>query len=537
MKGRSNTSKQTQVSEDLMLPLFCNPLPTEERLFMPVSQVETKKTTSQVKSEKCEAVTPTTKSSKTSEAVSTSKEKDCKPYWTPSCLEKSQKLLSLTETACVGSDLNFSNPWPINTTVGSWFSTTLHSAPKPNSSKTSFPSFTFFPPDFTVSGGTVVRSKKIRIYPKAENLPRWKKYLGLTRYWFNKAVEYLKGEDTKASLQEVRRLQQKEHPDWALDCPQRIREHAFADAVGAVKNAKLKYKKTGQFQEVSWRTRKDPRQRFGFDKNSIQEDFIFAKHHDRLYFTSSEGSVAELEGTEVVFENGRWFAILPQRRCVVKPENQRQPIIALDPGVRTFMSLYGLGVYGDFGKGDFGRIRRLCCHLDELMSKIAKSKRRQRQRMKKASQRLRWRIRNLVDDLHKKLAYFLVTRFDVILLPTFETQKMVSKLHSKTARAMMTWAHYRFKQHLKAKAEEYSAVVVDVNEAYTSKTCSYCGKIHNIGSKKRMRCSCGVDVDRDHQGARGILLRALSVTTSPTQDCMDSRAWNPSQILHLLAKL
>jgi putative transposase len=337
-------------------------------------------------------------------------------------------------------------------------------------------------------------------------------------------------------LSEVRKIQEEEHPEWAFDCPQRIRVHAIEDAVGAVKNAKAKYRKTGTFQEVSWRAKKDPKQRFGFDKVSFEDDFVFSKHQDRIFYTSPEGGRVEMEGTEVVFENGRWFAILPQRRCVLQPENQRQPIVALDPGVRTFMSLYGFGVYGDFGKGDFGRIRRLCYHLDELQGKIAKSKRRQRQRMKKASQRLRWRIRDLVDDLHKKLAYFLVTRFDVILLPTFETQQMVSKLHSKTARAMMTWAHYRFKQHLKAKAEEYSAVVVGVNEAYTSKTCSYCGTIQNIGSKKRFRCSCGVDVDRDHQGARGILLRALSVTTSPTADCMVNKAWKPSQVLHLLAK-
>ncbi len=105
----------------------------------------------------------------------------------------------------------------------------------------------------------------------------------------------------------------------------------------------------------------------------------------------------------------------------------------------------------------------------------------------------------------------------MILLPTFETQEMVCKLNSKTARAMMTWAHFRFKQHLKAKAEEYSAIVLDANEAYTSKTCSYCGNIQHIGSKKRMRCSCGVDVDRDHQGARGIFLRALTVA-SPSSE-------------------
>lgn len=532
MKERSNTSKRTRDSGDMMLPLFCNPLPIEERLFMPVSQAETKKTILQAKSENCENAIPTTKSSKTLEADSTSNEMACKPYWTPSCLELSQKLLSLTETACVGSDLNSSNTLPVNTTADSWFSTTLRSVLKPNLHKICLPSFTFFPPDFTASGNTVVRSKKIRIYPKPQTTRHWNRYSGLARFWFNEAVAYLRQEGTKASLQEVRHIQKRPYAEWAFDCPQRIREHALSDAVDAVKNAKAKYKKTSEFQEVSWRTKKDPKQGFGFDAASIQQDSLFSCLKDRLYFHAPEGIPGgSLEGTRIVRENGRWFAIVPNPRQVVKPENQRKPLVALDPGVRTFMSLYGIGFYGDFGKGDFGRIRRLCHHLDALMGKIAKAKSRKKRSLTRASQRLRWRIRDLVDDLHKKIAHFLVTRFDAILLPTFETQQMVSKLNSKTARAMMTWAHFRFKQHLKAKAEEYSAVVIDANEAYTSKTCSYCGNIQNIGSKKRMLCSCGVDVDRDHQGARGIFLRALSVTTSSHEGlCL-------AGVQHLLAKM
>ena len=119
----------------------------------------------------------------------------------------------------------------------------------------------------------------------------------------------------------------------------------------------------------------------------------------------------------------------------------------------------------------------------------------------------------MIDELHKKTASFLVRSFENILIPTFETSQMSRKLHSKTARSMLTFAHYRFKQFLKAKAEEYSANVVEVSEAYTSKTCSYCGKIHNIGSKKLLKCSCNARIDRDINGARGILLRALTVTS------------------------
>jgi putative transposase len=146
------------------------------------------------------------------------------------------------------------------------------------------------------------------------------------------------------------------------------------------------------------------------------------------------------------------------------------------------------------------------------MSKISKAKCKQKRNMKRAARRLRWKIKDLISDLHHKAARFFVNTFDTIYLPSFETSQMVTKLMSKTARMMQTFSHYSFQQFLIAKAEEYSAKVVICSEAYTSKTCSYCGKIHKIGSKKVMKCECGIEVSRDYNGARGILLRALAVT-------------------------
>src|SRR5687768_3005018 len=60
------------------------------------------------------------------------------------------------------------------------------------------------------------------------------------------------------------------------------------------------------------------------------------------------------------------------------------------------------------------------------------------------------------------------------------------RISSKTARAMATWSHYHFKQRLLDKAREHpGCVVVLVNEAYTSKTCGRCGKLHQaLGGSK-----------------------------------------------------
>lgn len=85
---------------------------------------------------------------------------------------------------------------------------------------------------------------------------------------------------------------------------------------------------------------------------------------------------------------------------------------------------------------------------------------------------------------------------------------------------MLSWSHYRFECFLKHKALEAGKIVLDVNEAYTSKTVSWTGEIiPNLGGRKVIFGSDGLKMDRDLNGARGIFLRAL-VDTPSLRDCL-----------------
>ena len=94
-------------------------------------------------------------------------------------------------------------------------------------------------------------------------------------------------------------------------------------------------------------------------------------------------------------------------------------------------------------------------------------------------------------------------------------KKVKRKLTTKTARALVTLSHYRFKQMLKHQASKSGCIVVDVTEEYTSKTCSKCGHIHTkLGGSKKFKCpECGHTLDRDVNGAFNILLKALRDTS------------------------
>ena len=88
--------------------------------------------------------------------------------------------------------------------------------------------------------------------------------------------------------------------------------------------------------------------------------------------------------------------------------------------------------------------------------------------------------------------------------------KKSRKIRAKCVRQMLTLSHYRFKQFLKHKAFEAGKTVLDVNEAYTSKTISWTGEIiHNLGGRKTIKDNSGFVMDRDLNGGRGIFLRSL----------------------------
>ena len=457
------------------------------------------------------------RSSKTTDQGSTGNGRDLQPYWTPSCEEKSTELLSRTETGCAGSDSSCSRELQPQTLAKSWFSTKHAFHQKKSLFRTSSASSTFSVADYTDSENTLLRCRKIRIYLDAENRRKARRYFGLSRYWYNKAVEHIRdiARIPRPSAL-LRQLQEQEQNGWAFDCPQRIRLHAVIEAVNAAITARKVSRRTGKPHRLSFRSRKDTKQRFGFDKISLESSHVFSKRNHRLEFAASE-SVPEpsAEGTRIIRESGRFYLIVPVRVPCREIREPRQSVVALDLGIRTFLTYYSDETHGSIGKGDFAQIVRLLLCLDDLLSRIAKASAKRRQRMKKAAARLRWRIRDLIDELHRKSAVFLATRFETILLPTFETSRMTSKasrrIRSKTVRSMLTFAFYRFRQCLESVAERYGARVLLVDESYTSKTCSYCGHVQEIGGRKRFRCkNCQVDVDRDFNGARGIYLSCVA---------------------------
>ena len=492
----------------------------------------------------------------------TSEEKDSLPFWSEFVQAMSEGLSLPTKTASAVSGLTSSNGSVSVTGANSWFSTRTTSLLSESWLRTSLPLFTSLVADSTALESTNNNSKKtrkskkssrhksqkekpnvsrkIRLYPDSQQRQHWWTWISACRFVYNKAIAELKDkgvgyfqalftEKRKAYKQKTGKsgstssqyfrdyiMGSQDLPDWVKDAPCHIKQNAIEDAWDAY-NQGLANAGCAKFRSC-----KAPSQAIKFNSGNFKKG--------QWYPSLAPGSFASAEplpefclyGTILVKQRNRWYAIIPYS-SVLEP-TESTGVIALDPGVRTFLTGYDGDQVIEIATGCIGRIYRLCQHLDNLLSRASKSPRKKRRRLHQAANRMRFKIPNLINEVHHQVAAYLTDNYRVIFLPKFQSSQMVSlatrKIGRKSVRAMMNWAHFRFKQHLKQLATRKGVVVVDVAEGYTSKTCSKCGHVHaKLHGSKAFDCpNCGHESDRDANGARNILLRALQDTAFTVSD-------------------
>lgn len=202
----------------------------------------------------------------------------------------------------------------------------------------------------------------------------------------------------------------------------------------------------------------------------------------------------------------------------------RKQIAIMDPGERTFQMLYGLDhviAIGDNMRMIIGDTLKRIDNIKSMLSKkgkwkynnkLKKKTRIRKHKYKKAIERCHRKVDGLQRELHYKTAIYLCEHYDRIMVTDFSSKKVSSKegdLEPMTKRVLQKLSHYKFRQRLKQKCEEYNCQYIEVNEAYTSKTCCRCGNVDNLlGANKEYNCKkCGNKIARDINGAICIFLK------------------------------
>lgn len=450
-----------------------------------------------------------------------------RPYWNEQCEENVSRLLSVTGIDSVASaSISLNQSLPVQ--VGkSWCS--IRSVPllPLNSSVASWLSSQFSQPDSTDSVRTKRGSKAIYLKPTASQKVILKRWMAVYRWAFNRTVNYKEAEYVatgKSGGYLSRRKQWAEQMKadavgWEpfVDAPAHTIYGAMLDADNAYKNA-ISRRSKGEQSNLP-RCRRHTQRSCYVLGNAITSRGIYTRKLGPL--ESAEPLPDKPSDSRLIYEFGRWYLRFPYQTDSIVADNQSQRVCSVDPGVRTFATVFSPGGIHKIGSGLFGRICRLSTHLDNLISKSAKATCRKRRRLMAAINNARRKIRNLVDDLHYQAAGWLCRNFDVVVIPESDFTSAVSrvsrKIRSKTVRSLLTFAFARFRDRLLHKLKSLGKVGVTVCESYTSKTACWTGEIVKIGGAKFIR-SAGKRLDRDVNGAIGILLKALLLAQPRSSD-------------------
>jgi len=230
------------------------------------------------------------------------------------------------------------------------------------------------------------------------------------------------------------------------------------------------------------------------------------------------------------------YALIPiSFTPTVCDEERKKMIVSIDPGARTFATLYdpvNFEVTEYCCGDDFDKNVRKHLHRADIYKKRMKKflklcgcdKREQLQasKNKKKYDSLHYRMltenerkRNKIHDMHHKVAKELASTYGTIILGRLNVKSCIKgkTLSKQNKRKLVSLEHYRFRQFLQHKCMEYGTDFIDQEESWTSKTCSKCNtKNMKLKDSKTFHCvdsACGYTVDRDVNGAKNILRKFM----------------------------
>lgn len=375
--------------------------------------------------------------------------------------------------------------------------------------------------------------KKIKLYPNTQQKLILKNWFDTARYTYNICVDGIKNKKCKLTKSSMRNyclnrnaelLQDKE---WVFKTPYDVRDEAMNDLL----KAQEYLIENSESYNMKYRSKKDASASIVIHNKHFKNKIFyptFWKKKDKIIKTKEP--LPDLLGYDTRLQRTRlgeyYFCILNCKEPQIQPKkekckvdvNKNEGIIALDPGVRTFMTGYDTNnKIFEWGIQDINMIFKIGLRIDKLQSLRDKSPSDEKRKIKKKMYRAHKRIKNLINEMHCKMAKWLCENYKVVLIPEFGVQNMIKrkdrKINSKTVRKMITWSHYSFRQRLITKSLNYpECKVIIVDEGYTTKTC-VCGKINStIAGSKTFKCKkCDYVADRDHHGSFQILVRHLTL--------------------------
>ena len=209
----------------------------------------------------------------------------------------------------------------------------------------------------------------------------------------------------------------------------------------------------------------------------------------------------------IQFKNGKFY-MLVKKKLTINKNNKKNKIISLDPGHKTFLTGLSNDCLLEIGKNVDKKIRKRLNKMD----KIKKQKRSKIKNKRKHLLKHEKKLSNYVNNLHWQTVNYLTSNYSHILLGNYSTKNMVEsdKTNKMNKRIGSSLKFYQFREKL-----IYKSIIKDckfnlVDEYNTTKACSHCSTLNNIGGSRIYNCKqCLQLYTRDTNSCKNILLRAI----------------------------
>ena len=229
---------------------------------------------------------------------------------------------------------------------------------------------------------------------------------------------------------------------------------------------------------------------------------------------------------------GKWFVSISvegELEADSLPPSDAQ--VGIDVGLKTFAYL---STGGQIDNPRFFRKEEQA--LSRAHRKLSKEQQGTPQREKRRKvvarvhERVRWRRENFI----RQEVVALIKSFGFIAVEALVVRNLIK--NPKVAKSIADAAWSSFFAQLLSKAEEAGREVVRVNPAYTSQTCSSCGHRQEMPLSVRVyECpSCGLVIDRDHNGSKNILNEALEAVGRHGRVIPEAPGLQPGESSHSL---
>jgi putative transposase len=398
----------------------------------------------------------------------------------------------------------------------------------------------------------------VRLYFSTIEKQVLKSWFGVSRKIYNEVIKRYRNKEDFSKTTVRCWVRDMKSEEWFKSVPDNVRDESIKQALDAIESNKSKIKMDQKGGTLGFRCKKDLRQVIAIRSQNLRLlDFSIyptslkkscslidvqhkssPKRHQKLRKVNWIRNILKDDEnlSDCVLQ---WHRKLDHYNLVVrytlpmddevreKQANQKTISIAsIDPGVKTFATIYSPTekIICKVGQGDYNRLSRLKNAYYKVLrahkNLEPKLKRRKRHSFDKAAHRILFKMKNLVQELHRKLASWLVVNFDLIILPPFNqrndlTIKKKGKWSDKNTRVnILSWSHCGFRKRLNYECEKNGKTMFIQEESYTSKTCSSCGWINDqlrnadVYVCKNMNCELYA-IDRDLNGARNIFLKGL----------------------------